>query len=221
MRICLPEGARWYASVPPPAPVPMMITSNWFSWLMTVSFRNFRQLPILRAHGGAGVQRCGAEIHAEALTPNGHGTIFRQVRVSGNVVILIADVALDGTQLQEASLPHGLTVARVVGSYEIDMHIRAVRSFEVGETENAFSIHQLIDARGALGIVGDAVEGARSQYGLRCVRNARGHCLIDLRIYKQPLGPECGPQSDCHNYRHAVNQFLAFHDIVSLRVIVS
>ena len=33
----LPEGARWRASVPPPAPLPMMITS--YVWAMSLILR--------------------------------------------------------------------------------------------------------------------------------------------------------------------------------------
>src|SRR5215469_9274346 len=105
----------------------MMITSNWFARLITFSCREFRLSPILGAHRRTGCcQRCGCEVHAETLAPYGHSTVLRQVSVRGNVVILITDIALECAQLQEAPLLHGLAVARVLCSDEVDMHIRAV-----------------------------------------------------------------------------------------------
>ena len=58
-------------------------------------------------------RRCG-EIHAEALAPDCHCAILGQVDVGRNLVILVANVALQSTHLNKARL-----LDRVGGEMEV------------------------------------------------------------------------------------------------------
>jgi hypothetical protein len=57
-----------------------------------------------------GILRClrrsqcrGSEIHAESFAPYGHGAAFSQVQVAANHVVLVAEVALEDSQIDETS----------------------------------------------------------------------------------------------------------------------
>src|SRR3990172_8667312 len=52
-----PEGARCCASVPPPAPVPMMMTSNVCGWDMALTLENGEHLRTLAPHAQVSERR--------------------------------------------------------------------------------------------------------------------------------------------------------------------
>ena len=81
-------------------------------------------LVILRCLGRS--QRCGSEIHAESFAPYGYCAVFSQVQVAIQRVVLVADVALDDSEIDETSLLHRRHVLRIVRGDHVDVHIRTV-----------------------------------------------------------------------------------------------
>src|SRR5262245_38554566 len=76
-------------------------------------------------------QRCGAEVHAEALAPDCHGPVLRQVQIIRYTVVLIADVTLERADFNEPGLLDRLAVVGVFCGHEVHMHVGPVGSFEV------------------------------------------------------------------------------------------
>ena len=56
---------------------------------------------------------------------------LRQVEVVGHIVVLVALVALELAQLDEAGLGDGLVVRRIGRGHEIDAHVRPVGGGEL------------------------------------------------------------------------------------------
>ena len=83
-----------------------------------------RVLVILRCLCGS--QRHSSEIHAESFAPYGHRAVFRQVQVAGKGVVLVADVSLDHSQVNETGLLHGRYVLCIVGGDHVDVNVRTV-----------------------------------------------------------------------------------------------
>src|SRR5947208_2641207 len=85
------------------------------------------------------------EVNAEALAPDGHRLKFAQVHVGGQVIVLVADVALEWSNVNEAGPLDGPVVSGVGSGDKVDMDRRAVRGLELGETEHALAIGQFMD----------------------------------------------------------------------------
>src|ERR1700733_1827756 len=71
-------------------------------------------------------QRRGSEIHAESFAPYGHCAVFSQVQVVAKRVVLVTDVALDGSQIDETGLFHRRCVLGIVRGDDVDVYIRTV-----------------------------------------------------------------------------------------------
>src|SRR6266576_5707473 len=80
-----------------------------------------------------GCQWRGGEVYAEALTPHGHGAVFREVDASWQIIILIADVAFDAAEIDKAGLLNCRIVFRIGGRHQIDVHVRTIRGLEGAE----------------------------------------------------------------------------------------
>ena len=167
----LPVGASLWARVPPPAPVPIMMTSKWFvcghlellsgSGLLfcslvraTVTVSRFTDYPrrglagdILRA------KRRRAEVDAKAGAPDADRLVFVQVGIRGHVVVLVAFVAFERTEVDKACLRDGGIVVGHLGGDQVDMHVGPIGSFEVGETEYPLAVRELMNCRRAFSLV--------------------------------------------------------------------
>jgi hypothetical protein len=71
-------------------------------------------------------QRRGSEIHAESFAPYGHCAVFGQIQVATERVVLVADVALDDSQIDETSPLHRRYIPCIVRGNHVDVHIRTV-----------------------------------------------------------------------------------------------
>lgn len=71
-------------------------------------------------------QRRGSEIHAESFAPDGHCAVFCQVQIASKCVVLIPDVALDDSQIDEAGLFYCRYVLCIVAGNHIDVYIRTI-----------------------------------------------------------------------------------------------
>jgi hypothetical protein len=99
--------------MPSPTPVPMMITSK----LIIAGRSRLVIVSRLVVNCGQGLRstaqrRCG-EIHAEALAPDRHRAVFREVEIRSNLVILVANVAF---RAPTSTKPTFLTVSLSVAS---------------------------------------------------------------------------------------------------------
>jgi len=142
-------------------------------------------------------QWCGAKVDAKPGAPDGHGAILFQVYVGGNIVILVADVALQNTQFDKTGTLHGVVVLCVRGGNEIDAHIWTVRSFEVGQAECPFPIGELEDRSRALGFVRPGVKFTSREFHRRRVSGRGGwKFLVDFLVDKEPLWSKGVPGSD-------------------------
>ena len=90
--------------------------------------------------------------------------IFRQVHVGTESVVLVPDVPLYGSQIDEASALHTCAVFCIVGSHQVDVNVRAVRCPEVRETKNATAVPDAVNGCGARG---------RVRYTIKCSRRKR------------------------------------------------
>jgi len=81
---------------------------------------------ILRAKGS------GAKVDAEAGAPDADRLVLVQVGLCGHLVVLIAFVALQRAEIDEACLLDRVVVLGDVGGDQIDVYIRSIRSLEVG-----------------------------------------------------------------------------------------
>jgi hypothetical protein len=117
-------------------------------------------------------KRRRSEIHAEALTPHGDGAILREVDARRQIVVLIADVALDGAEIDEAGVFYRRVVLSVRRRDEVNMHVGGVGGLEAAEAQHLLAFRQPVDRRRALGFMGDAAE--RSFRDLHRHRHRRG-----------------------------------------------
>src|SRR6266852_5415834 len=165
-------------------------------------------------------QRRGSEIDTEAFAPHRNRAVFRQVHVRPKSVVLIADVALYGPQVDKACARHAGVVGCVVGSHHINVNVGTVRCPEVREANKTTTILNAVDSRGALGGMQNAMERSRFKR-LWSGAAVRGWELLnDVLIDEKPLGPKSIPgdkhrdeQNGDHNFRD-----LVFHYRVSFLV---
>src|SRR5512134_2617248 len=97
-------------------------------------------------------ERRGAEVHTESPAPDGHGTVLREVHVRRELVVLVADVALERTDVDVAGLRHGLVVLRVAGGEQQHLDVRTVRGVEAGQSQDAAAVGVLVDRSRAAGL---------------------------------------------------------------------
>src|SRR5205085_6798119 len=79
------------------------------------------------------LERRSAEVDAEALAPDRDGFVLVEIDTRGQIIILIADVAFERTDLDEASVFDRVAVGRICGGDEIDVPGWHVGSFNVGQ----------------------------------------------------------------------------------------
>jgi hypothetical protein len=96
-----------------------------------------------------------AEIRVEPLAIDRNRLEFRQIGSGGNIVILVAFVALQSTQLHafRPALQKVRVVVRVLDRYEDDVNVRSVRGLEMGEAKDQFAVPFLINGGTAGGVV--------------------------------------------------------------------
>src|ERR1700722_19903298 len=82
------------------------------------------------------LQSCGAKIHAESFAPNGHRTISRQVQITWQYIVLVADVSFDHSQVDESSVFDGRRILGIVSGDHVNVYIRPVRRIEVREPQD-------------------------------------------------------------------------------------
>src|SRR6266478_1993140 len=111
------------------------------------------------------LQRHRPEVRVEPLTVDRNRPELRQVRSRGNFVILVAFIPFQFSQLhlirvvfQEVGIIHC-----VLRRHQDHVHIRPVRSLEVGQPQHQLSVRLLIDRRAARSGVHLAMELARLQ----------------------------------------------------------
>src|SRR5215468_1433888 len=138
----------------------MMMTSKWF-WVdiwnsfpaAACCFARLFSVPFHRLSpcGLAGdilrAKRRRSEIDAEAGAPDADGLVFVQVGMRGHVVVLVALVALERTEVDKSGLGDGGIVVGHLSGDQVDMHVGAVRSLEVGEAEYALTVRELMNRR--------------------------------------------------------------------------
>src|SRR2546427_516469 len=126
---------------------------------MAVSFVYSFQLLAHRGHGlSSSTQRRRGEVHAEALAPDRHCMVLRQINVQCELVVLVTNVALESPDFDKADLLYGLAVARVIGCNQVNVHVGSIRGFEVSEAKDALTPGELIDARLAYALMSHLVE---------------------------------------------------------------
>jgi hypothetical protein len=97
--------------------------------------------------------------------------------VRGHLVILIAFIAFEGTEIDESSSGHRLIVMGVFGRDLLDAHIGAIRCFEVVQPHNTLAIGKEVHRAHAGGLMGNAVEAPlRERHWLCGLVHAGGHC---------------------------------------------
>src|SRR5215831_3322033 len=149
---------------------------------------------------------CRTEIDRESFAPDRDGPILRQIRVSAQGVILVTDVPLHCSQIDEGSALHGLGVFCIINRDQVDMNIRPIRGPKVSESKNAAPVSKAVNSCSACGRVHYPREGSR----LNNLRG-RGGCfwesLIDSPINDQSLRPEGVPTSEQCNSKNSEYEF--------------
>src|SRR5215468_8690484 len=147
----------------------MMMTSKWF-WVdiwnsfpaAACCFARLFSVPFHRLSpcGLAGdilrAKRRRSEIDTKAGAPDADGLVFVQVGMRGHVVVLVALVALERTEVDKSGLSDGGIVVGHLGGDQVDMHVGAIGSFEVAETECPLAVRELMNCRDALRLVSQA-----------------------------------------------------------------
>src|SRR5262245_54143913 len=90
-------------------------------------------------------QRRRGKIDSEALAPHRHGAIFGEIDVTGQIVVLIADIALNAAEIDKARLLHRVVVFGIRRRHEINVHVGTVRSLERAEAQDLLSSRQLVN----------------------------------------------------------------------------
>src|SRR5262249_22752206 len=68
---------------------------------------------------GLPVEWGSTEVDTKAPAPDSYRPVFAQVHIRRHLVVLIANVALECPEVDEASCGHSLVVSGVIGGYEI------------------------------------------------------------------------------------------------------
>jgi hypothetical protein len=71
---------------------------------------------------------------------------------------LVANIPLDGPEINEASSPHAGIICCVVRSYHVHVNVGPVCRPEVGETKNTISVPSLVNSRSAVCGMRNAME---------------------------------------------------------------
>src|SRR5437870_3238514 len=82
-------------------------------------------------------QRGSCEIDAETVAPDRDRVILGEVEVARNFVVLVADVALHGSERHEAGFSDRVVVSRVRGDAQIDLDLRSVGRLELGQAKRS------------------------------------------------------------------------------------
>src|SRR5438094_7498724 len=81
-------------------------------------------------------ERCRREIHAETLTPHGHGAILREIDARRQIIVLVTDVALDAAEINEARFGDRVVVFSVGSGHQVNTHVGTVGGFEAAEAQH-------------------------------------------------------------------------------------
>lgn len=105
-----------------------------------------------------GIERCASESDEEPLAPDANGFVFVEIGSGGDFVILVTDVAFDGTEVDKSAF-----VDFVGGSFcafdKVDVDVWSVGGVEVFELDVGFAT-DADELGSAFGFVGLAFEHA-------------------------------------------------------------
>lgn len=73
-----------------------------------------------------GHQSGSSKINAESFAPYGQRAIFRQVHFGSKFIVLVADVTLDDSQIDETGLLHSRYIFCIIRGDHVDVNIRTV-----------------------------------------------------------------------------------------------
>src|SRR5262245_62172476 len=113
-----------------------------------------RASDIVVSRSGRRRERRGGEVDAEAAAPDRDGAVLRQIEIIGHVVVLVALVALELAQLDEAGLGDGLVVRRIGRGHEIDPDVRPIGGGELREPQDPAPTADVLDRGGPMGLMG-------------------------------------------------------------------
>jgi hypothetical protein len=108
-------------------------------------------------------ERSSPKIDAEPPAPDRHGPILREIETGGNLIVLVADIALHRSQIHEPRLLGGVFVLHIAGRDQIHPDIGTVRGRELRQPQREATIVEPIDRRHPPGLVRIAVEPAGSE----------------------------------------------------------
>src|SRR4051794_12693373 len=134
-------------------------------------------------------ERRGGEVDAEAAAPDRDGPVLRQIEIVRHIVVLVALVALELAQLDEAGLGDGLVVRGIGRGHQIHPDVRPVGCGELREPQDPASA-DVLDRRGAMGLVGHRVEPTGRERAGHRGADAGDLLLIHLLVHEQQLGAE-------------------------------
>ena len=113
--------------------------------IKVTSINNRSDTNLVLQHRVVRSQWCRTEIDGKPLAPDRNGPVLRQVQISAQRVVLVADVSLDRSQIDGVGALHYRAVLYIVSGDQVHMHIWTVRSAEVREAENAISVSKAVD----------------------------------------------------------------------------
>src|SRR3990172_3811768 len=89
----------------------------------------------------------------KGAAPDAHGAMLVQVYLGGDLVVLVAFIALHGSEVYKSRLLYRFVILGIGSSHEIDANISTVRGFELGEPEHPLAVGKPVEGRDTLGFV--------------------------------------------------------------------
>src|SRR5512144_998998 len=117
-------------------------------------------LPATTSSRGCGDERGRSEVHTEPPAPDRYRPVPAQVEAGRHVVVLVADVALQGAEINEPGQLRGGLILHVVGRHEVHTDVGAVGGRELGQAQHEASIRKAKDRRRSSGLVSVLMKSA-------------------------------------------------------------
>src|SRR5579863_3041857 len=166
----------------------------------------------------ASLQGCRAEIDGKSFTPDRNRLVLRQIQVATQGVILVADIPLDRSQIDEISVLYRCTVFCIGGGDQVHVNIGAIGRSEVREAQNAISVLKAVDGCSTRGGMHDSGERARlNGYCGGSLIGSRKR-FVDPVIGYEPIGPKRVPCGEQHDGEYGKCKFPLIHFWFSLKI---
>src|SRR5262245_52347133 len=100
------------------------------------------------------------EVHREALAPDRYSPVLRQIDRGIDLVILVADVPFERSEVNKSCLPRRRVVIDIIRSNKVDTHVGTVGRHEFGEPEHDAAVGQAVNGRAPFCLMRVAVKRA-------------------------------------------------------------